>query len=42
VPPVDVPLPELPAPVTEKDFAPAAPQPQTAQTETPQKSGTGT
>jgi sec-independent protein translocase protein TatB len=42
LPPVDVPMPELPAPVTEKDFAPAAPQPQTAQTETPAKSGTGT
>ena len=42
VPPVDVPLPELPAPVTEKDFAPASPQPQTAQTEAPAKSGTGT
>ena len=42
VPPVDVPLPELPAPITEKDFAPAAPQPQTAQTEAPAKSGTGT
>jgi sec-independent protein translocase protein TatB len=42
VPPVDVPLPELPTSVTEKDFAPSAPQPQTAQTETPAKSGTGT
>lgn len=42
VPPIDVPLPELPTSVTEKDFAPAAPQPQTAQTETPAKSGTGT
>lgn len=42
VPPVDVPLPELPTSVTEKDFAPASPQPQTAQTETPVKSGTGT
>jgi sec-independent protein translocase protein TatB len=42
LPPVDVPLPELPTSVTEKDFAPAPPQPQTAQTETPAKSGTGT
>jgi sec-independent protein translocase protein TatB len=42
IPSVDVPLPELPTSVTEKDFAPATPQPRTAQTETPAKSGTGT
>ena len=42
IPSVDVPLPELPTSVTEKDFEPPAPQPQTAQTETPAKSGTGT
>jgi sec-independent protein translocase protein TatB len=42
IPPADVPLPELPTSVTEKDFAPPAPQPLNAQTETPAKSGTGT
>lgn len=37
LPPIDVPMPELPPPVTEKDFAPA--EPQTAEQEPPKQAG---
>ncbi len=39
LPPIDVPMPELPAPVTEKDFAPAEPPPPNEAKETKQAGG---
>jgi sec-independent protein translocase protein TatB len=39
LPPIDVPMPDLPPPVTEKDFAPAAPATQPTPEETPKQAG---